>query len=77
MQIIPYADLVVLKLLGSGRYGIVYHGKWMGTDVAIKIFDKSRVAKDYLDRLVGSFLSVQEDEEILHCLNTIFRLDGQ
>ncbi|XP_027116955.2 RAF-like serine/threonine-protein kinase PRAF [Coffea arabica] len=55
LPIIPYADLVVLKLLGSGRYGIVYHGKWMGTDVAIKIFDKSRVAKDYLDRLTKTF----------------------
>ncbi|CDO99392.1 unnamed protein product [Coffea canephora] len=55
LPIIPYADLVVLKLLGSGRYGIVYHGKWMGTDVAIKIFDKSRVTKDYLDRLTKTF----------------------
>ena len=58
MQIISYADLEELKVLGSGRYGIVYHGKWMGTDVAIKRFDKSRVAKDDLDRLVGSFLSI-------------------
>ncbi|XP_027165461.1 serine/threonine-protein kinase HT1-like [Coffea eugenioides] len=55
LPIISYADLEELKVLGSGRYGIVYHGKWMGTDVAIKRFDKSRVAKDDLDRLTKTF----------------------
>lgn len=29
-------DLEELRELGSGTFGTVYHGKWRGTDVAIK-----------------------------------------
>lgn len=36
LQIIKNADLEELQELGSGTYGTVYHGKWRGTDVAIK-----------------------------------------
>ncbi|KAL3358995.1 hypothetical protein AABB24_015859 [Solanum stoloniferum] len=36
LQIIKNADLEELRELGSGTYGTVYHGKWRGTDVAIK-----------------------------------------
>lgn len=36
LQIIKDADLEELRELGSGTYGTVYHGKWRGTDVAIK-----------------------------------------
>ncbi|KAL5547694.1 hypothetical protein UlMin_002925, partial [Ulmus minor] len=36
LQIIKNADLEELKELGSGTFGTVYHGKWRGTDVAIK-----------------------------------------
>ncbi|KAH7292382.1 hypothetical protein KP509_29G065500 [Ceratopteris richardii] len=36
LQIIRYCDLEELKELGSGTFGTVYHGKWRGTDVAIK-----------------------------------------
>ncbi|KAK8557587.1 hypothetical protein V6N13_007946 [Hibiscus sabdariffa] len=36
LQIIKNADLEELRQLGSGTYGSVYHGKWRGTDVAIK-----------------------------------------
>ncbi|KAI8012815.1 putative serine/threonine-protein kinase SIS8 [Camellia lanceoleosa] len=36
LQIIKNADLEELWELGSGTYGTVYHGKWRGTDVAIK-----------------------------------------
>ncbi|XP_059296983.1 uncharacterized protein LOC132049989 isoform X2 [Lycium ferocissimum] len=36
LQIIKNADLEELKELGAGTYGTVYHGKWRGTDVAIK-----------------------------------------
>ncbi|KAG6667790.1 uncharacterized protein LOC122316439 [Carya illinoinensis] len=41
LQIISNADLEELKELGSGTFGTVYHGKWRGTDVAIKRIKKS------------------------------------
>ncbi|RDX77196.1 putative serine/threonine-protein kinase SIS8, partial [Mucuna pruriens] len=57
LQIIRNADLEELTELGSGTYGTVYHGKWRGTDVAIKRIKKScfagrsseqeRLAKDF------------------------------
>lgn len=57
LQIIRNADLEELTELGSGTYGTVYHGKWRGTDVAIKRLKKScfagrssekeRLAKDF------------------------------
>ncbi|KAK2986387.1 hypothetical protein RJ640_026651, partial [Escallonia rubra] len=39
--IIKNADLEELQELGSGTYGTVYHGKWRGSDVAIKRIKKS------------------------------------
>ncbi|WOL14209.1 hypothetical protein Cni_G22989 [Canna indica] len=36
VQIINNEDLEELQELGSGTFGTVYHGKWRGTDVAIK-----------------------------------------
>ena len=36
VQIIKNNDLEELQELGSGTFGTVYHGKWRGTDVAIK-----------------------------------------
>ncbi|XP_047309270.1 uncharacterized protein LOC124912669 [Impatiens glandulifera] len=57
LQIIKYADIEELQELGSGTFGTVYHGKWRGTDVAIKRIKKScfagssteqeRLAKDF------------------------------
>ncbi|XP_060175707.1 uncharacterized protein LOC132606287 isoform X1 [Lycium barbarum] len=41
LQIIANEDLEELKELGSGTFGTVYHGKWRGTDVAIKRIKKS------------------------------------
>ncbi|KAL8143199.1 hypothetical protein V2J09_016231 [Rumex salicifolius] len=41
LQIIKNKDLEELKELGSGTFGTVYHGKWRGTDVAIKRIKKS------------------------------------
>ncbi|CAI8593977.1 unnamed protein product [Vicia faba] len=41
LQIIRNTDLEELMELGSGTYGTVYHGKWRGTDVAIKRIKKS------------------------------------
>ncbi|WVZ06613.1 hypothetical protein V8G54_019959 [Vigna mungo] len=56
-MIIRNADLEELTELGSGTYGTVYHGKWRGTDIAIKRIKKScfvgrsseqeRLAKDF------------------------------
>uniref|UniRef100_A0A5B6Z634 Protein kinase domain-containing protein n=1 Tax=Davidia involucrata TaxID=16924 RepID=A0A5B6Z634_DAVIN len=36
LQIINNIDLEELQELGSGTFGTVYHGKWRGSDVAIK-----------------------------------------
>ncbi|KAM7508298.1 hypothetical protein LguiA_018751 [Lonicera macranthoides] len=36
LQIIKDSDLEELRDLGSGTFGTVYHGKWRGSDVAIK-----------------------------------------
>ncbi|MQL80366.1 hypothetical protein Taro_012825 [Colocasia esculenta] len=41
LQIIKNVDLEELQELGSGTFGTVYHGKWRGTDVAIKRLRKS------------------------------------
>ncbi|CAL9132854.1 unnamed protein product [Musa acuminata var. zebrina] len=41
LQIIENEDLEELRELGSGTFGTVYHGKWRGTDVAIKRIKKS------------------------------------
>ncbi|KAL2326093.1 hypothetical protein Fmac_025151 [Flemingia macrophylla] len=39
--VIKNEDLEELRELGSGTFGTVYHGKWRGTDVAIKRIKKS------------------------------------
>ncbi|KAI3675643.1 hypothetical protein L1987_85235 [Smallanthus sonchifolius] len=41
LQIIRNEDLEELRELGAGTFGTVYHGKWRGTDVAIKRIKKS------------------------------------
>ncbi|BBH01442.1 Protein kinase superfamily protein with octicosapeptide/Phox/Bem1p domain [Prunus dulcis] len=41
LQLIKNDDLEQLKELGSGTFGTVYHGKWRGSDVAIKRLNKS------------------------------------
>ncbi|WCJ37076.1 Protein kinase superfamily protein with octicosapeptide/Phox/Bem1p domain [Euphorbia peplus] len=40
LQIIRNDDLEELRELGSGTFGTVYHGKWRGSDVAIKRLKK-------------------------------------
>jgi len=55
MQNIENDDLEELQELGSGTFGTVYHGKWRGTDVAIKRIKSScfsgRLSEQ--ERLVG------------------------
>ncbi|XP_027353823.1 uncharacterized protein LOC113864388 isoform X2 [Abrus precatorius] len=41
VQVIKNEDLEEMRELGSGTFGTVYHGKWRGTDVAIKRIKKS------------------------------------
>ncbi|KAK9005331.1 hypothetical protein V6N11_042769 [Hibiscus sabdariffa] len=41
VQLIKNEDLEELRELGSGTFGTVYHGKWRGSDVAIKRIKKS------------------------------------
>ncbi|KAF7834806.1 serine/threonine-protein kinase STE20 isoform X1 [Senna tora] len=40
-MLINNEDLEELRELGSGTFGTLYHGKWRGTDVAIKRIKKS------------------------------------
>ncbi|XP_021651119.2 uncharacterized protein LOC110643162 isoform X2 [Hevea brasiliensis] len=40
VQVIKNDDLEELRELGSGTFGTVYHGKWRGSDVAIKRLKK-------------------------------------
>ncbi|KAF7837346.1 Serine/threonine-protein kinase EDR1 [Senna tora] len=57
LQIIKNADIEELRELGSGTFGTVYHGKWRGTDVAIKrlksscftgrLSEQERLTKDF------------------------------
>ncbi|XP_059635064.1 uncharacterized protein LOC132277268 isoform X2 [Cornus florida] len=57
LQTINNSDLEYIKELGSGTYGTVFHGKWKGSDVAIKkikpsCFDEGALQED---RLVEDF----------------------
>jgi len=59
LQIIKNADLEELQELGSGTFGTVYHGKWRGSDVAIKRIKNSCFAgrPSQQDRLRADFWS--------------------
>ncbi|KAL9224466.1 hypothetical protein vseg_000495 [Gypsophila vaccaria] len=57
LQTIKDTDLEYVTELGSGKHGTVYHGKWKGSDVAVKKLKPSsfngEVKED--DRLVADF----------------------
>ncbi|CAN5967071.1 unnamed protein product [Sphagnum jensenii] len=57
METIKNDDLEELRELGSGTYGTVYHGKWRGTDVAIKRIRASCFAgqPSEKERLIADF----------------------
>ncbi|XP_076958344.1 uncharacterized protein LOC143634048 [Bidens hawaiensis] len=57
LQTIKNDDLEEVKQLGSGTYGAVYHGKWKGSDVAIKKIKASCFAgrPSERERLIADF----------------------
>ncbi|XP_068665988.1 uncharacterized protein [Aristolochia californica] len=73
LQIIKNADLEELRELGSGTFGTVYHGKWRGTDVAIKRIKKSCFAGrlSEQDRLTKDFWREAQILSKLHHPNVV------
>ncbi|XP_021755384.1 uncharacterized protein LOC110720641 [Chenopodium quinoa] len=57
LQIIFNDDLEEIRMLGSGTYGAVFHGKWKGSDVAIKRIKASCFAgrPSERERLIADF----------------------
>lgn len=41
--VIDYNEIALGKQLGMGSYGVVYHGKWKGVEVAVKRFVKQKL----------------------------------
>ena len=56
-QIISNEDLEDLREMGSGAFGTVFHGKWKGTDVAIKRIKNScfMLPSSQADKLVSLY----------------------
>ncbi|XP_023767324.1 uncharacterized protein LOC111915914 isoform X1 [Lactuca sativa] len=73
LQIIKNADLEELRELGSGTFGTVYHGKWRGTDVAIKRIKKScfSAKKSEQERLTKDFWREAQILSRLHHPNVV------
>ncbi|KAL7130586.1 hypothetical protein ABFS83_13G144200 [Erythranthe nasuta] len=73
LQIIQNADLEELKELGAGTFGTVYHGKWRGSDVAIKRIKKSCFTgrQSEQDRLTNEFWKEAEILSKLHHPNVV------
>ncbi|XAR58705.1 Non-specific serine/threonine protein kinase [Bertholletia excelsa] len=73
LQIIKNADLEELRELGSGTFGTVYHGKWRGTDVAIKRIKNSCFSgrSSEQDRLTKDFWREAQILSNLHHPNVV------
>nr|CAD1820945.1 unnamed protein product [Ananas comosus var. bracteatus] len=73
LQIIRNADLEELRELGSGTFGTVFHGKWRGTDVAIKRIKKSCFAgrSSEQERLTKDFWREAQILSKLHHPNVV------
>jgi len=57
VQIISNEDLEDLREMGSGAFGMVFHGKWKGSDVAIKRIKNScfMLPSSQADKLITEF----------------------
>ncbi len=44
-RVINYKDIQLGKQIGIGSYGLVFHGKWKGIDVAVKRFIKQNLTE--------------------------------
>ncbi|XP_047090742.1 dual specificity protein kinase shkD-like [Lolium rigidum] len=57
VQIISNEDLEDLREMGSGAFGTVFHGKWRGTDVAIKRINNNCFSypSSQADKLITEF----------------------
>ncbi|CAD6340036.1 unnamed protein product [Miscanthus lutarioriparius] len=73
LQIIKNSDLEELRELGSGTFGTVYHGKWRGSDVAIKrINDRCFAGKaSEQERMRTDFWNEAEKLASLHHPNVV------
>ncbi|GER41016.1 protein kinase family protein [Striga asiatica] len=73
LQIIKNSDLEELRELGAGTYGTVYHGKWRGSDVAIKRIKKSCFLgrSSEQERLTAEFWHEAEILSKLHHPNVV------
>ncbi|KAL3820901.1 hypothetical protein ACJIZ3_006806 [Penstemon smallii] len=73
LQIIRNADLEELRELGAGTFGTVYHGKWRGSDVAIKRIKKSCFTgrQSEQERLTTEFWREAEILSKLHHPNVV------
>ncbi|XP_062109076.1 uncharacterized protein LOC133819759 [Humulus lupulus] len=73
LQIIKYSDLEEQRELGSGTFGTVYHGKWRGTDVAIKRIKKSCFSgrSSEQERLIKDFWREARILSTLHHPNVV------
>lgn len=73
LQTIKNSDLEELSELGCGTFGTVYHGKWRGTDVAIKRIKESCFAgkPSEQDRLTKDFWREAQILSQLHHPNVV------
>ncbi|KAF4355351.1 hypothetical protein CsatB_025477 [Cannabis sativa] len=73
LQTIKYSDLEEQRELGSGTFGTVYHGKWRGTDVAIKRIKKSCFSgrSSEQERLIKDFWREARILSTLHHPNVV------
>ncbi|CAM8911435.1 unnamed protein product [Rhodiola kirilowii] len=55
LQTIKNDDLEEIRELGTGTYGAVFHGKWKGSDVAVKRIKASCFAGKQRERLIADF----------------------